>query len=151
MKYVYYDRIISFQMVFPGFFSNHLQGKWTHVTKRYEKTVTIITITSWSLLTLSGLPSASFNCIYGFFLILFKSSCNPSNRKAKSSWQSCCWYPENWGAKRPTCVCKTDKPQNQIDRMSQKHSCSQYSWVSTGEICQVKFVTHVKSTEDMFQ
>jgi hypothetical protein len=37
----------------------------------------------------SGLPWLSLLSTYGFFLTLFKSSCNPSNKNVMSSDESC--------------------------------------------------------------
>lgn len=46
----------------------------------------------------SGRPSLSFNSTYGFSWTRLRSSWRPSKRKARSSWESCCWNPLNLGA-----------------------------------------------------
>jgi hypothetical protein len=80
----------------PLFFDNSLSKNmdtWT---------IPAHTLTATLLFTLSGRPDASWSSIYGFFLILLRSSCRPSKRNVSSSCESCCWYPKNCGANLPT-------------------------------------------------
>lgn len=49
----------------------------------------------------SGRPSLSLSSTYGLSWTLFKSSCKPSKRNARSSCESCCWKPLNLGAYFP--------------------------------------------------
>jgi len=53
----------------------------------------------------SGRPSLSFSSTYGLSWTLFKSSCKPSKRNARSSCESCCWKPLNLGAYFPIVHC----------------------------------------------
>lgn len=48
---------------------------------------------------LSSFPLDSLTSTYGFGSgTLLRSSWSASRRKARNSWESCIWYPENWVA-----------------------------------------------------
>lgn len=104
---VYDDRVVPPQVIVPRFFGYNLKHRKQcttvkSISRREERRQK--SVTAENFLTESGRPSASFSSRYGFFFTRFRSSWRPSRRKASSSWESCCWYPENCGANRPTCV-----------------------------------------------